>query len=340
MEGATAAAAVVTMLAAGTMRAVAFDQPGAPEVLRVIDRFVGSPGTGEARIRVHAAAVHPADLAYRGGFMPATGDGPHVPGMAVAGVVDAAGDGSRWKPGDAVMAMTLPRSPFGGGYAAQVIAPDDTIARSPDGYDSALAATLPMNGLTALAALRLLDLPAGATLLVTGASGALAALAIPLAVAAGLTVIADADSTDDAGADRNWVTALGAHIVVPRGEGFAAAVAQVKPTGVDAVLDSALLNDALIPLVGDNGSIASLRGWGGDPGRGITVHPVGVPSEWHNGAALDALTALIEHGQLPPRPVRVFPIEDAPLAHRIVAAGGLRSGVVLDFRPHGGPGGQ
>ena len=97
-----------------------------------------------------------------------------------------------------------------------------------------------MNGLTALRGLELLDLPAGATLLVTGGAGLLASYVIPLAKRAGLRVLADANP-----ADEEFVRGLGADVVLPRGDGLAAAVRDAVPDGVDAVFDTALLGRAI-----------------------------------------------------------------------------------------------
>jgi NADPH:quinone reductase len=307
-------------------RAVVFDAPGGPDVLHVADVPVPEPGEAETRIQVAAAAVHPTDPARRAGAWPLTGDPPHVPGMAIAGVVEDVGPGSRWQAGDRVMAMMLPFSPYGGGYVAAVIAPDDTIARAPEGADLATAATLPMNGHTALQALRLIDLSPGETVAVTGAAGALGAIVIPLAVDAGLVVIADA-SPDD----HDLVAALGPQIIVPRGDDVVQHIRAVRPDGVDGLIDAATLNERMVPAVRDGGVIASLRGWTAELPRGIRVHPVAVSDDWHRASQLDRLTALIEAGTLVPRQLRRFAPADAPTAHRLIEAGGVRTGIVIDF---------
>ncbi len=67
-----------------------------------------------------------------------------------------------------------------------------------------------MNGLTARLAIDLLNLPAGETIAVTGAAGAVGGYAVQLAKVDGLRVIADA-----APADENLVVALGADQIVP-----------------------------------------------------------------------------------------------------------------------------
>ncbi len=75
------------------MRAVGFTAFGGPEVLGIVTLPVPSPGPGQVRVRVAAAAVNPTDLAFRAGAhrsMPAGMQPPYVPGMDLAGVIDAA----------------------------------------------------------------------------------------------------------------------------------------------------------------------------------------------------------------------------------------------------------
>lgn len=62
-----------------------------------------------------------------------------------------------------------------GAYADSIVLDDDAVAPAPTRTTAAEAATLPLNGLTALQALELASLPAGSTLLVTGAAVASAA---------------------------------------------------------------------------------------------------------------------------------------------------------------------
>jgi len=99
------------------MRAVTFSRFGGPEVLQVKDLPEREPGEGQVRIRVRAATVNPTDLGFRSGRQSAQLSGvepPYIPGMELAGVVDAAGPGSDWRPGDRVMAIVVPRRPEGG----------------------------------------------------------------------------------------------------------------------------------------------------------------------------------------------------------------------------------
>jgi NADPH:quinone reductase-like Zn-dependent oxidoreductase len=98
------------------MRAVGITRFGGPDVLELVERPVPEPGDGEVRIRVAAATVNPADTVLRSGrHGPLDGaEPPYVPGMELAGTIDAASAGSGFRPGDRVMAIVSPRTARGG----------------------------------------------------------------------------------------------------------------------------------------------------------------------------------------------------------------------------------
>src|SRR4051794_33018633 len=76
------------------MRAISITKPGGPEVLAVVERPVPEPARGEVRVRVRATAVTRADLLQRRGNYPAPADAaPDVPGLEIAGEVEALGPG-------------------------------------------------------------------------------------------------------------------------------------------------------------------------------------------------------------------------------------------------------
>src|SRR2546430_6145911 len=79
-----------------TMHAIRLHEFGPPENLRYEQVDDPPPGPGEVRIRVAAAGVHFIDTRIRAGQpgpMPPPAL-PQIPGREVAGVVDAAGDGT------------------------------------------------------------------------------------------------------------------------------------------------------------------------------------------------------------------------------------------------------
>ncbi|WNB86502.1 NADP-dependent oxidoreductase [Cellulomonas sp. ATA003] len=309
------------------MQAIGVTTVGGPGQLQVLELPEPEPGPGELRIAVRAAAVNPTDVGLREGMgIPDGLAPPYVPGMDAAGVVDAIGAGVELSVGDRVCAVVNPRRPQGGAYAEKVVVPATSVARLPDGMDLVEAATLPPNGLTAVRALEVLDLPFAGTVALTGAAGAVGGYAIQLAAHRGFRVVADASEQD-----RDLVTGLGAHTVVPRGPGFGEAVRAVEPGGVDGVIDAALLGTDVLAGVRDGGVIAAVRPFDGEPDRGIRVYLVTPADYLHRGDDLAELVRLADQGVVTLRVAATLPADGAAEAHRRLAAGGVRGRLVLTF---------
>ena len=310
-----------------TARAVGITRPGGPEVLAVVEREVREPGPGEVRIAVGAAAVNPTDIGLRqrgAGELPP----PWVPGMDAAGAVESVGGGVvHVVVGDAVMAVVAPRRAEGGAQAALVGVPATSVVPVPDGMTPAQAATLPMNGLTALHGLALLGLVEGQTLLVTGGAGLLASYVIPIAKRRGLRVLADAAPKDEA-----LVRSFGADVLLPRGDALVAAVRAEVPEGVDAVFDTALLRREAFPVIREGGALAVVRTWDGDDvEHGIRIEKVQVWTVLERTDWLQEVRELAGEGVLLPRVAGTYPPEAAGDAHRRLEAGGLRGRDVIVF---------
>lgn len=314
------------------MRAVGFTEFGDASVLGIVTLPVPDPGPGQVRVHVAAATVNPTDIAFRAGLRAGRGlpDGvrpPYVAGMDLAGVIDAVGpDVSGWAAGDQVMAAVSPWEPGGGAQAEYRIVDTDQLARVPEGMTLTAAATLPMNGMTVRAALDMLALPAGAVLAVTGAAGAVGGYAIQLGIHDGLQVVADA-----APADEELIRGLGATHVVPRGEGFAAAVRSAYLSGADGLIDAALIGPPALAAVKDGGQLIAVRPFQGDTERDITISLVLVGRHLHEGARVAELADLAAKGALTPRVAELIPAERAADAHRKLEAGGVRGRLVLTF---------
>ena len=312
------------------VRACGFTEFGDASVLRVITVPMPEPGPGQVRVRVAAATVNPTDLGFRQGGrrLPDGIEPPYVPGMELAGVIDAVGpSASPWQAGDRVMAAVSPWEPGGGAQAEYRVVDADQLARVPDGITLEAAATLPMNGMTVRTALDMLALPPGSTLAITGSAGAVGQYAIQLGTYEGLTVIGDAAP----GPDEELVRSFGARHVVPRGPGMAAAVRELYPSGVDAVLDAALLGPAILPAVRDGGQLLAVRPFQGETERGIAISLVLVGQHLHEGDRLASLAELAGQGVLTLRIAEVLPAERAAEAHQRLAAGGVRGRLVLTF---------
>lgn len=311
------------------MRVVGVFEFGGADSLQVVELPDPVAGPGQVRVRVWAAAVNPTDTFHTTGAraeMLSKEPPPYVPGMDIAGVVDQVGEGvTKFSAGDQVMGIVIPHGQHGG-YSERIVLPAESLAPMPKDVTFAEAASLPMNGLTAQLTLDLLDLPAGATLAVTGAAGAYGGYVVQLAKAAGLTVIADASE-----ADQVLVHALGADFVVPRGPDVAVAIRAIVPDGVDALADGSVQESAVLPAVRDGGKFASVRVFQGQMEREITHHQVWVREYWRAQEKLERLGRLAEDGALTLRVARTFSPDEAAEAHKMLAAGGVRGRLVLEF---------
>jgi NADPH2:quinone reductase len=308
-------------------RAVGITGPGGVEVLQVVERPVREPGPGEVRLAVKAAAVNPTDIGVRERGVEGV-EPPWVPGMDAAGVVESLGAGvGRLAVGQAVMAAVSPRRPEGGAQAELLVAPAASVVPVPEGATLEQAATLPMNGLTALLGLELLGLAEGRTLGVSGGAGLLASYVVAIAKTRGLRVIADAAPADEA-----LVRGFGADVVLPRGDGFPAAVREVAPDGVDGFFDTALLYRGAFPAIRDAGALVPVRSWrGGEPERGIEIRPVLVFGVLERTDWLEQLRELAARGTIRLRVAGTYPPERAAEAQLAMAAGGLRGRAVIVF---------
>lgn len=313
------------------MQAIGANQYGGPEVLEMVELPDPEPGTGQVLVRVRAAAVNPTDTYVRNGdrahAQARQSPPPYVPGMDVAGVLEAIGSetGTDLSVGDRVMGVVVP-SGHHGAYAEKVVLPVGSVARAPAGTSHAEASTLPMNGLTARLALDLLALDPGQVLGVTGAAGALGGYVIELAKTDGLVVVADASEEDE-----SLVRELGADHVVRRGDGVAQRMLTEVPDGVHGMMDGSVQNDALFPAIRDGGGFATVRGFQGDSPRGIRNHQVWITEYAQEQEALDKLRRQAETGEVTLRVAQILPAAQAAEAHRRLEAGGTRGRLVLEF---------
>src|SRR5712664_709951 len=161
------------------IRAVVVD-PGASGKLAIKSVELRDPDRDEVAVRVTAISLNRGET--RRALQVA--EPGWRPGWDFAGVVEReAADGSGPKTGARVVGL-LPS----GAWAERVNCRSHAVAALPDACSDALAATLPVAGLTALHALRQGGLLLGRKVLVDGASGGVGHLACQLAAASGALV--------------------------------------------------------------------------------------------------------------------------------------------------------
>lgn len=160
--------------------------------LALTKRPMPNAGPGQALVRIEAAALGFPDLLMTEGLYQAKPALPFVPGMEAAGEVIAAGEGSRWKPGERVIVATMTGAAVQYGAFA-----DAALLPLPGAMSYAEGAALRAAYITAWTAIaRIGRAEAGETLVVHGAAGGVGLAAVDLGRALGLKVIAVASSAE------------------------------------------------------------------------------------------------------------------------------------------------
>jgi len=167
------------------MKAVQFSRFGGPEVLEVVELPAPLPQAGEVLVRVRAAGINFFEVLMRADRYAVTPQLPMYPGVEVAGVVEAVGQGvDAALQGRRVAAPLFASQRPYGGYAEQVTMPADLAVPLPDEVSFEEATALMVQGLTALHLLRQSP-PEGRTVLVPAAAGGVGSLLVQLAKAKG-----------------------------------------------------------------------------------------------------------------------------------------------------------
>ena len=328
------------------MKAIEIAAPGGPEVLRLVERDAPVAGAGEALIRVAASGVNRPDVLQRKGAYPAPAGASDLPGLEVAGRIEA-GDAAALAAaglaiGDRVCALVA-----GGGYAERCVAPVGQCLPVPDGLSDVAAASLPETFFTVWS--NVFDrarLQPGETLLVQGGTSGIGVTAIQLARAHGATVIATAGSDEKCAA----CIALGAdHAINYRSHDFVEEVRRITAKrGVDVVLDmvagdyvarevSCLAEEGRLVIIAVQGGVAASFDAGLVLRRrlvitGSTLRPRPVAFKAAIAAALKrTVWPWLAAGRVKPVVYREFDAADAAGAHRLMESNQHIGKIVLTW---------
>ncbi|WP_165211143.1 NADP-dependent oxidoreductase [Streptococcus tangpeifui] len=167
--------------------------------LDLVDIAKPTPAQDQVLIKVLTAGVNPLDnMITRGEIkMIVPYKTPLIAGNEVVGIVEEVGSNvNQFKKGERVFGR-LPLDSIGA-FAEYVAVNAEALAIVPDYLTDEEAAGVPLTALTIMQALELMDAKAGQTLFISGGTGGVGAMAIPLAKAKGLNVITNggADSRD------------------------------------------------------------------------------------------------------------------------------------------------
>jgi NADPH2:quinone reductase len=296
-------------------RAVVMRQTGAAEVLNLETRALTPLAAGEVRLRSLASAVNHSDLEIRAGNWAIRREPrfPYVPGLEVVGeVCEVAADVREFAVGDrawtTMQGLGGVRAERDGGYAEYVTVAAAALARLPSHLDPVAFAALGLAGVTALEGIRRLGPVAGKTLIVTGATGGVGAIAVEIARARGATVLAvnrDSPAPPPGSAD--------AVLDAVAGQRFRSLVQALRPGGHYCVVGATAGGEVAFDV------------WDLLDGRILT----GYSSESLDGDVLRAATAELLELNLPAAPTTVMPLAEAARAHGLLDARKVRGRVVL-----------
>jgi NADPH2:quinone reductase len=326
------------------MKAVVITQPGPPGVLNIQEKPQPVPLSHEVLIKVAAAGINRPDVFQRkGNYPPPPGASQDIPGLEVAGTIEAVGDNvTQWKPGDRVCALVI-----GGGYAEYCTAPEGSCLLVPDNLTLAEAASLPETFFTVWSnVFDRAQLKPGESLLVHGGSSGIGVSAIQIAKALGAIVYVTAGSDDKC----LFCEQLGATKAINyKQENFAEAIVQLtEGKGVDVILDmiggdytplnlQALANEGRLVMINSmNGKDVQIdlsvvmRKRLNITGSMLRSRDVGFK------AAIAAqlkehVWPLLANGQIKPVVHQVFPASEAAKAHALMESSEHIGKIVLGF---------
>ncbi len=279
------------------MQAIVVEHLGEAGTLREIP--APQPGPDEILVRITAAGVNPVDWKMRdAGRKPM----PFVLGQDFAGVVSDVGNNvNEYKQGERIFGIARKH----GAYAQFTIVPQNShaepIAHIPPDVGDADAAALPTAGLTALAALDMMGLRDGQTLVIVGVTGGVGSFAAQIAKSRGARVI----GTGHSGHERDARDIGVDEFIAYDTQSVPDAVKAKVPGGADAVLD--VVNDgggtaAMKPILRPGGWIISTIGgldverFEGDGFKARNIVMNETPESSHEG--LRQLARMVEEGTL------------------------------------------
>jgi len=340
------------------VRAVFFRRHGGNDVLEVGELPDPAPGPGQVLVRLSAAALNRLDLFVRDGIPSIPVAFPHVPGADGAGTVEALGDGVRdlqvgsrvvlqpglscgrcleCRRGQISLCATyrILGEHVGGTFAELVAVPRENVFPAPEKLSDEEAAAFPLDGLTAWRMLitRARLLP-GESVLIHGAGGGVATMAIQIARYAGAAVIMVTSRSEE---KLRRARELGADVTLAATPDLPKKVRDLTgKRGVDVVVDSvgaATWRQSLVSAAKGGRIVTCGATSGPSPEEDIRyifwkeLSILG--STMGNDAEMLALLGAIGTGRLKPVVDSVFPLERAAEAYARLESGDGFGKVVL-----------
>jgi NADPH2:quinone reductase len=326
-----------------TMNAIDPDQPGGPEVLRLVERPGPGPAAGDVLVRVAAIGVNRPEVMQRQGRYPPPPGASSILGMEFSGTIVAVGDGvDVAQIGQPVCALVS-----AGAYAEYAVAPFGQCLPVPAALTMVEAAAIPETLFTVWTNLfERAYATEGDTVLVHGGTSGIGTMAIALCNLFGVAIIVTAGSDEkcaralDIGAD---------HAINYKTQDFVERVKAITGgAGVQAVLD--MVGGDYLPrnlqCLADDGRHVSIAVQGGLTATipifeimrrrltitGSTLRPR--DTEFKTLVAEELIRIVWPHaeaGRLKPVIDKIFPFAEAPGAHERMEAGDHVGKIVLEI---------
>ena len=325
-----------------TMKAIGFDNPGGPDMLRIEEVDVPALGPQDVLIRVAYAGVNRPDCIQRAGNYPAPPGASPIIGLEVSGEIVAVGGGVPEEMIGQIVAALTP----GGGYAEYCAAPWNHCLPVPEGMDLKQAAALPETLFTVWHNVFERGCARdGETLLVHGGTSGIGTMATMLGKAFDLQVIVTCGDEEKCEAARK----VGADLAINYKErDFVEVVKEhTGGKGVDVVLDM-VSGDYVarnLQCLAEDGRHVTIAVLGGPKAElfmplvmmkrltltGSTLRP---RSDAFKAALADEIAEnawpLFTDGELSPVMDQTFPLAQAAAAHARMEAGDHIGKIVLE----------
>ena len=323
------------------MKAITYAQYGGPDVLRVSEVDKPDAGDSDLLIRVHAAEATKADCEMRSFKFPVKwfwlplrlAIGIRRPrrqmlGVYFAGEVEAVGPAvSRFAPGTKVYGAVGVKAGAYGEYVT--VKETGVVSEKPSNMTFAEAATVPLGGMNALHFMTKAEIAPGEEVLIIGAGGSIGAHAVQIARSMGANVSAVDHDRKEA-----FVRGLGVNSFV-----------DYTTTDITASNDTWDVIFDMVPRRSYRRLLSMLRPGGryvvGNPSLPVLLrsvvtnrfseHDVIVALAEEAAPLLESLREMVEAGKIRSIVDRVYPMDEAADAHRMVETEERLGAIVIEI---------